>query len=99
MHIFRVTPARGFPQISINFLHASRARRGRKYLKVYPPARTLELLAYYEAFDDPRFIPRKKAEISKRQYSSKDKSSNVHDFGLSSVQYHGRGVHSCSTLM
>ena len=99
MHIFRVTLAHGFPQISINFLHASRARRGRKYLKVYPPSRTLELLAFDEAFDEPRFIPRKKAEISKRQYSSKDKSSNVHDFGLSSVQYHGRGVHSCSTLM
>jgi hypothetical protein len=96
MHIFRVTLARGFPQISINVLQASRARRGRMYLKVYPPSRTLELLAFDEAFDEPSSIPIKKAEVSKRQYSSKDKSSTVHDLGLSSVQYHGRGVY---TLM
>jgi len=99
MHIFRVTSARGFPQISINFLHASRERRGRKYLTVYPSSRTLELLAFDEAFDEPSFILRKKAGVSKQQYSSKDKSFNVRDFGVPSVQYHGRGVYSCSTLM
>jgi hypothetical protein len=29
---------------------------------------------------EARFICRNKAEVSKRQYSSKDKSSNVRDF-------------------
>jgi hypothetical protein len=84
MDIARAAPARGFPQISVNFLHASRARRGRAYLTVYPSSRTLawtlELLAFDEAFDEPPFILKKKAEVSKRQYSSKDKSSNVRDF-------------------
>ena len=32
------------------------------------------------SLSDPRFIPQKKAEVSKRQYSSNAKSSNVHDF-------------------
>ena len=91
MHIARATLARGFPQISVNFLHASRARRGRAYFTVYPSSRTLELLAFDEAFDEPRFILGKKAEVSKRQYSSKDKSFNVCNFFVPSVQYHGRG--------
>ena len=30
--------------------------------------------------NEPRFIPQKKAEVSKRQYSSKAKGSNVRDF-------------------
>ena len=81
MHIARAKLARVFPQISVNFLHASRARRGRAYFTVYPSSRTLELLAFDEAFDEPRFIPRKKAEISKRQYSSKAKGSNVREGG------------------
>jgi hypothetical protein len=44
-------------------------------LTVYPSSRTLELLA------QARFIRQKKAEVSKRQYSSKAKSSNVREEG------------------
>ena len=34
----------------------------------------------YCVFDSARFIFQKKAEVSKRQYSSKAKGSNVRDF-------------------
>ena len=49
----------------------ARARRAHAGLTVYPPSRTLEL---------SRFIRQKKAEVSKRQYSSKAKGSNVRNF-------------------
>ena len=48
----------------------ARAARARAGLTVYPPSRTFEPLAFNE----------KKAEVSKRQYSSKAKGSNVRDF-------------------
>ena len=53
----------------------ARARRARAGLTVYPPSRTLEPLAF-----EARFIYQKKAEVSKRQYSSKAKGSNICDF-------------------
>ena len=63
------------------------ARRVRAGLAVYPPSQTLEVLVFDEyfrfdtsAFLEALFIPSEKAEVSKRQYSSKAKSSNVHDF-------------------
>jgi hypothetical protein len=53
-----------------------RARGARAGLTVYPPSRTA------------RFIPQKKAEVSKRQYSSKAKGSNVHDFLVTKYTVH-----------
>ena len=51
---------------------------------VYPPSRTLEPAAqesYSERYRcEARFIPQKKAEVSKRQYSSKAKGFNIHYF-------------------
>ena len=58
-------------RVSVNFRKFSpcmaRAWRARAGLTVYPPSR-------------PRFIYQKKAEVSKRQYSSKAKGFNVRDF-------------------
>ena len=59
--------------------------------------RTMEFLAFdeYCCFDtsaffmrEPRFIRIKKADVSKRQYSSKAKSSNVRDFAAAKNTVH-----------
>jgi hypothetical protein len=84
----------GFHKISVNFLHASRARGARQGLTVYPPSRTLEPLAFNEycRFETSAFFMRiKRASLytykesgsiksSKRQYSSKAKDYNICDF-------------------
>ena len=72
------------------------ARRARAGFRKVPPSRTLELLAFDEYINLMPFwyfcflLPdkaslalwRKKAEVSKRQYSSKANSSNVRDFAV-----------------
>jgi hypothetical protein len=52
----RAAIGRGFPQISVSFLHASCARGAG--LTVYPPSRTLEPLAFNEycRFDTSAFV-------------------------------------------
>jgi hypothetical protein len=78
----------GRARVSVNFRKFSpciaRARRAHAGLTVYPPSR-------------PRFIAIAQAEVSKRQYSSKAKSSNIRNFVLprGTVQLYrttGRGV-------
>jgi hypothetical protein len=82
-------------RVSVNFRKFSpciaRARRAPAGLAVYPPSRTLELLAFFCFLylillslclqSKPRSIRCKKAEVSKRQYSSTAKSSNVREGG------------------
>jgi hypothetical protein len=77
---------------STKFSTHSNIRAIRSIRRIVNRERTLGLLS-------TDFIPREKAEVSKGQYSSYDKSSNVPEFGFSCVQYDVRGVHrgSCTS--
>jgi hypothetical protein len=52
MHGSRAAPPRGFPNFRKFYPCIARARRRRAGLAVYPPSRTLELLAMLLAFDE-----------------------------------------------